>query len=377
MKLLKKTCNLAAAVSVSLAALATVNTASAAENTIADCSLRDAPFSSSLPAYDVMTRPKARAIVEKYYPDLFSTLPAWLLSDTMPSFGTLITLDQLMGRAGVENDAQAPAMRKALAALPVTDEDKAARCARFDIEPVSFELGDEPVQVLIFQKINGYDHGDSVTAATENLTKLATEMGYGVSVSAKGSAFTEENLSEFDVVIWNNVSGDALTLSQRKAFEDYMNNGGGFLGIHASAGDSIYFWDWYRDVLIGAQFIGHPGEPNWFQDATLDVTHHDTGVAEGLPSHWELKDEWYSFDDSVSKKGYDIVIAIDEDTYEPGEPLEMGDDHPLVWTHCIGEGRAMYSAIGHRKEVYEAEYNIRLLKNGLKWTAGKGNDTCQ
>ena len=179
------------------------------------------------------------------------------------------------------------------------------------------------------------------------------------------------------MVIWNNVSGDTLTLSQRRAFEDYMNNGGGFLGIHASAGDSVYFWDWYRDVLIGAQFIGHPGDDNWFQDASLDVTHHDTGVADGIPARWELNDEWYSFSESVSTKGYDIVMAIDESTYVPGKKLEMGEDHPLVWTHCIGDGRAMYSAIGHRKEVYQAEYNITLLKNGMRWTAGQGKDTCK
>ncbi|TPV53667.1 ThuA domain-containing protein [Aestuariibacter sp. GS-14] len=362
--------------SVSLSALFTTHSTLAAE-ALTDCSLRDVPFSSSLPAYDVVMRPKAKAIVDQYYPGVLAAMPAWILNESMPSFSTLITLDQLLERAGVKDDDNAAAMRKALAELPVTREDKIARCARFDAEPVSFELGDEPIQVLIYQKINGYDHGDSVTTATANLTKLAKEMGYGVSVSAKGSAFTSENLADFDLVIWNNVSGDTLTVSQREAFEDYMNNGGGFLGIHASGGDSVYFWDWYRDVLIGAQFIGHPLGDNWFQDASLDVTHHDTGVADGIPSRWVLNDEWYSFSDSVSAKGYDIVMSIDESTYTPGKELEMGKDHPLVWTHCIGAGRAMYSAIGHRKEVYNAEHNITLLKNGMKWASGQGNDTCQ
>ncbi len=366
----------ALAAGLSLAAMVASGKTWAAEE-LTDCSLRDVPFSSALPAYDIVMRPKARAIVDKHYPGVLDAMPAWILSESMPSFSTLITLDQLLARAGIKDDDNAASMRKALAALPVTREDKISRCARFDAEPVEFELGDEPVQVLIYQKINGYDHGDSVTAAKDNLTKLAKEMGYGVSVSAKGSAFTPENLASFDLVIWNNVSGDTLTLSQRKAFEDYMNNGGGFLGIHATGGDSVYFWDWYRDVLVGAQFIGHPQGDNWFQDASLDVTHHDTGVADDIPSRWVLNDEWYSFSDSVSAKGYDIVMSIDESTYTPGKELEMGKDHPLVWTHCIGEGRAMYSAIGHRKEVYNAPHNITLLKNGMKWASGQGNDTCQ
>ncbi len=357
-----------------LACLLTGQVSLAAEPVV-DCALRETPFSSSLPAYDIMTRPAARAVVEKYYPDLFATLPAGLLSDDIPSFGTIITLDQLLARAGKEDDSQAPAMRKELAALPVTEADKEARCARFDVEPVIFELGNEPVQVLIFQKINGYDHGLSVTAATDNLTKLAGEMGYGVTVSAKGSAFTEENLAKFDVVVWNNVSGDALTLSQRATFEDYINKGGGFMGIHASAGDSIYFWDWYRDSLIGAQFIGHPRGPHQFQQATIMVDHHDTGIAADVPKSWQLIDEWYSFDRNPAENGYDVIMSLDESTYQPGD-LAMGDDHPIVWSHCVGKGRAMYTAIGHRSEVYEAKNNIRLLKDGLKWTSGQGKKTC-
>ena len=57
-----------------------------AETAVADCVLRDTAFSVQLPAYDVMTRPEARAVAEKYYPGLFETLPAWLLSEKMPSF---------------------------------------------------------------------------------------------------------------------------------------------------------------------------------------------------------------------------------------------------------------------------------------------------
>ena len=210
-----------------------------AETAVADCVLRDTAFSVQLPAYDVMTRPEARAIAEKYYPGLFETLPAWLLSEKMPSFATILTLEQLIARADPAKPRLAE-LDAELRALPVTEAVKAARCARFDAEPQYFSVDDAPVQVLVYQKINGYDHGRSVTAATEALTRMSKEMGYGVTVTANGGAFNAKNLSQFDVVVWNNVSGDTLTLSQRAAFEDYINNGGGFLGVHASGGDSIY-----------------------------------------------------------------------------------------------------------------------------------------
>ena len=75
--------------------LFSANTAQAAD-AIADCVLREAPFSLQLPAYDVMTRPEARAIAEQYYPGLFETLPAWLLTPPIgPSSTVLCQLRQV------------------------------------------------------------------------------------------------------------------------------------------------------------------------------------------------------------------------------------------------------------------------------------------
>ena len=115
-----------------------------ADTAIADCVLRDTPFSVQLPAYDVMTRPEARAIAEKYYPGLFETLPAWLLSEKMPSFATILTLEQLIARADPAKPRLAE-LDAELSALPVTDAVKQARCARFDAEPQYFAVDDAPV----------------------------------------------------------------------------------------------------------------------------------------------------------------------------------------------------------------------------------------
>ncbi|NVK54286.1 MAG: ThuA domain-containing protein [Alteromonadaceae bacterium] len=346
----------------------------AKDTPVADCALRSAPFSVSLPAYDIMTRPAARQLAEQYYPGLFATLPAWLLSDTVPSLGTILTLEQLIARMDPAK-AAIDKLDAELRALPVTTADKTARCARFDAEPQHFSVGDEPVQILVFQKINGYDHGRSVTAATEALERLSKDMGYGVTVTANGGAFVASNLAQFDVVVWNNVSGDTLTLSQRQAFEDYIHNGGGFLGVHASGGDSVYYWDWYRDNLLGAQFIGHPMDPQ-FQTATLS-THSNKGkIGTSLPATWSLNDEWYSFAEEPQLKDVDYVITIDESSYQPGN-LAMGGVHPIAWQHCVKQGRAMYTAIGHREEVYDNKENIQLLKDALQWTAGQGHAQCK
>jgi hypothetical protein len=40
--------------------------------------------------------------------------------------------------------------------------------------------------------------------------------------------------------VWNNVSGDALTLGQRKTLRAHAERGGGFAGVHGSDGGSFY-----------------------------------------------------------------------------------------------------------------------------------------
>ncbi len=78
--------------------------------------------------------------------------------------------------------------------------------------------------------------------------------------------------------------------------------------------------------------------------------------------------------------GASVVATLDESTYRPegygGQDLRMGEDHPIAWTRCVGNGRAMYTAIGHRPEVYQLPQNLKLLEDGLVWAAGQRNSGC-
>ena len=118
--------------------------------------------------------------------------------------------------------------------------------------------------------MTGFRDGPSVEAANAALRAMAQRNGWALVVTDKGGAITPSILRKFDAVIWNNVSGDVLTVTQRRAFEDYIAKGGGYVGIHGSGGDPVYYWDWYADTLIGARFAGHPMDPQ-FQDARVLV----------------------------------------------------------------------------------------------------------
>ncbi|MCX7864194.1 MAG: ThuA domain-containing protein, partial [Novosphingobium sp.] len=255
--------------------------------------------------------------------------------------------------------------------LPVTDADRVARCARYDNEVPKFDLPPgKPLRILLFEKINGFKDEPSVKAANAAIHAMAARKGWAIAATDKGGAINRRTLGQFDVVIWNNISGDVLTLSQRAALRRWIERGGGFVAMHGSAGDFVYWWDWYPDRLIGARFMGHPMNPQ-FQEARL-VTNTAHPLAAGLPAEWRMTDEWYSFRTNPRSVGANVLLTLDETTYKPegnGQNLRMGEDHPIAWTNCIGKGRMFYSAIGHRPETYTEPNHLRMLESAITWAA--------
>lgn len=334
-----------------------------------DCPLKEAPFSIDSPVLDIYLSAPAVAVVERNWPGAREVWPG-LTSTTVPTFAAIVTLRSITppGFPSLQRlDAE-------LRAMPVTDADRRARCARYDNEAPRFTVEQKSgPAVLLFEKINGFRDEPSVTAARASLKEMALRRGWSLLVTDKGGAMTPAVLKQFDVVIWNNVSGDVLTLSQRSAFKKYIENGGGFVGIHGSGGDPETFWPWYVDELIGARFGGHPGNPQ-FRDARIDVAEPSNAIVAGLGDGWTMNDEWYSFKNNPRSNGSRILATLDEKSYLPGA-LAMGD-HPIAWTRCIGRGRSFYSAIGHRPESYAVPSHVRLLEQAVEWAAGSGQAGC-
>jgi uncharacterized protein len=363
-----------------LLALAALSATPAMAKPLVDCPLRDAPFSSASPLIDIMLSSEAKAAVESVQPGLLKGIPPFFASTTTPSFAAILSLREAAGMgarfAPDPSKAVVPDMAKIEAALktvPVTQADKVARCVRYDSVPPKLTFPAGKPRILLFEKINGFKDTPSVNAAHAAFTAMAQRKGWAVVTTENGAAFTPAILKQFDVVIWNNISGDVLTLSQREAFKAYMSKGGGFVGIHGSAGDPVYFWDWYVDTLIGARFLAHPMAPQ-FQDAKVNIDDAAHPIAKGLPASWVMNEEWYSFKNNPRATGSRIIATLDESTYKPdgmgGMNLRMGD-HPIAWTRAIGKGRAFYSAIGHRPERYSDAVYVQMLEQGIEWAASR------
>lgn len=219
------------------------------------------------------------------------------------------------------------------------------------------ELDD--ASVLVFSKTNGYRH-QAIPDGIQAVRELGHEHGFQVTATEDSTAFRSQRLSAYDVIIFMNTSGNVLGPAGQEALRNFIQDGGGYMGVHA-ASDTEFEWPWYGR-LVGAYFDGHPE----IQEATVRVEHPSHPSTTMLPEEWERRDEWYNFR-SNPRDSVQVLLTLDEETYEGGT---MGDDHPIAWCHTFDGGRAWYTANGHTKASYQDPLFRQHLLGGLQWTAG-------
>lgn len=217
----------------------------------------------------------------------------------------------------------------------------------------------EPVfRTLIFSKTAGYRH-KSIKDGIRALYQMSRNNGWDSMATEDDRFFTAKDLSTFDVVIFLNTSGDILNDEQKAAFEGFIRNGGGFVGIHAAT-DTEHSWPWYNQ-LVGGYFASHPK----IQPAELEVLIPDHPSTEHLPERWKRTDEWYDFKDLVPS--LNVLINLDETTYRGGK---MGEVHPIAWYREFDGGRSWYTAGGHTAESYREEDFMKHVQGGIEWAGG-------
>jgi len=230
--------------------------------------------------------------------------------------------------------------------------------------------------VLVFHKTNGFIHEEGIPAANTMLVQIAAEQGWDVFVTDNGATHSPEILEQFDIVVWNNVTGDVLTHEQRAAMRQWFLKGGGWIGLHASGGNFSYKWPWFVDTLIGTEFVGHTLNPQ-FQDADVLVANPQGALTNHLPERWRIEnEEWYAFETNPREKGYEILLTLDEASYVTngenwmGLDDQMDGEHPIAWRHEVSDGRIFYSGIGHQSATYRLPEYREFVRRGMVWAAG-------
>ncbi|WP_240423564.1 ThuA domain-containing protein [Microbacterium halotolerans] len=234
-------------------------------------------------------------------------------------------------------------------------------------EPPVAEAAAEEFDVLVFSKTAGFRHS-SIPAGIDAIEQLGVDNGFSVTATEDAGAFTTENLAQYEAVVFLSTTGDVLDESQQVAFEEYIQAGGGYAGVHA-ASDTEYEWPWYGD-LVGAYFDSHPQN----QDATVKVEDHVHESTAHLPERWERHDEWYNFR-TDPRDDVHVLASLDETSYEAGAGA-MGAEHPTAWCQSYDGGRSWYTGGGHTDESFAEPEFLQHLLGGIRTAAGAADSDC-
>lgn len=207
-------------------------------------------------------------------------------------------------------------------------------------------------RVLVFSKTAAFRH-DSIPTGVAMFRELGQANGFSVEATEDAGVFDADLAGRFDTVVFLSTTGDVLNSSQQRTLESFVEQGGGYVGIHA-ASDTEYGWPWYGR-LVGAYFKRHPQ----IQPAKIRIEDRRHPTMTTLPDPWDRTDEWYDFR-ANPRPFVHVLASLDPASYSGSD---MKNDHPATWYQFVGKGRAWYTAFGHTKESYgEPEFRNMLLQ---------------
>ncbi|MDF9829779.1 ThuA domain-containing protein [Parabacteroides sp. PF5-6] len=211
-------------------------------------------------------------------------------------------------------------------------------------------------------------HVEFATDAVEFFRRLNYGEGYILEVTTDLSDYPYEKLKAYDIVVWLNNSPSSP--EQRKAFEQYMENGGGWMGFHAAAyNDKHTNWPWFVQFLGGGVFYCNNWPP---QPVKVEADQPKHPVMKNLPPTFVAPEsEWYQWTPSPREnKDVEVLLSISPDNYPLGikDVVNFGD-FPIVWTNK--NYRMIYLNMGHGDDEFTDATQKLLFINAFRWTVSQ------
>ena len=204
--------------------------------------------------------------------------------------------------------------------------------------------------------------------AIEFFHKLTYGEGWLMDVTTSLADYPYERLKDYSIIISLNATPGGK--AQRDAFEQYMKNGGGWIGFHASAyNDRNTHWPWLNEFLGCGPFYCNNWPP---QPALVECDTQDHPVTCSLPSSFVAPaSEFYQWQPSPRKNpDVEVLLSISQKMYPFGlkDVVNFGD-FPIVWTNK--KYRMIYLNMGHGDEGFiDATQNL-LFVNAFRWVVSR------
>ena len=227
------------------------------------------------------------------------------------------------------------------------------------------------VKVLVYTKNGkGYVH-ENIPHAVACFEKLGKQYGFQTVVSDDPSVFTTENLKTFSLLLFTSTNNDVFdTDDQRLAFRQFIEAGGGFVGVHSVVGTERN-WTWFK-TMLGGTFAWHPK----FQKYRLQVIDPVHPSVAGIPKVWEKEDECYFLKELYP--GIRPVLAHDITSLNQNESEKIEANasvfktyYPAAWYQQFDGGTVWITALGHDKKDYEDPIFVNHVFQGLQFVVSQ------
>ena len=145
-----------------------------------------------------------------------------------------------------------------------------------------------------------------------------------------------------------------MPVETRSALNEFVNRGGGLLGVHTA---SICFDDWQDWCeLLGAQWQWGVSFHPPLADLDVRLTRNAHPVTRGI-APFRVHDEVY----------HHLRLARDVTPLLVSEALEGDGEQVVAWAHEVGNGRVVYDALGHDAASINTDQHARLLRQAGEW----------
>ena len=140
----------------------------------------------------------------------------------------------------------------------------------------------------------------------------------------------------------------------RSTLSEFVNLGGGLLGLHTA---SICFDDWQGWCdLLGAQWQWGSSYHPELAEIEVRPTRRGHSITTGIEP-FRVTDEVY----------HHLRTAPRIEPLVMARTPEGEGEQPVVWARNVGNGRAVYDALGHDADSINQPMHARLLRQSAEW----------
>jgi len=221
------------------------------------------------------------------------------------------------------------------------------------------------MNILMLRHSAGFEH-TYLPNAEVAIKQLGKVYGWSVTTTHLLQRITAENLEKVDVLIFATTGNLTFDADQKQAILSFVKEGKGFVGIH-NATDTCYDWAEYGEML-GGYFSGHP----WTQEVGVVVEDSDHPATRPLESSFKVYDEIYTFKNWDRNKTH-VLMHLDNDSVDLSKGKRDDHDYALGWCHDYGQGRVIYTALGHPDDLWQEGWFLNHVAGCIKW-AGRLED---